>query len=280
VSDPLATAPADIGAGATVPATSEVGGAAAADAGTPGYVGSSIADTSAAADPVASLTSPAGANVPTGSLATSPAWTGTSAPATAVAGTSGSGFAQSLTSPTVLGGLLSGGLGLLGSYLQSSAAGTASADQLKAAEDALAVQTQMYNTNTALNVAQANQKSQAYNTTQANLGPYRAAGASALSMLGAGLGIPGYAQGNQTVVNAPPAVVPVAPLTAPAPIAIPGTTPTTVGTAVPRDPARQPATTTTATSVGPAQVGEQRLINGQLAQWDGQGWLAIGSSVA
>lgn len=230
------------------------------------------ATTAPAAGTISSLTDPAVANVPTGTLATTPewttppGWTGLAAPAATTAGSS------SLLTPTVLGAGISGGLGLLGAYLQSNAASNASAAQLQAAQEALALQAQMYNTNTGLNVAQANQKSQAYNTTQSNLAPYRSAGNAALSMLGYGLGLPGYRQGNQETVNAPPPVVPVPPLQTPAPVSLPGLSP--AGTPIPRNPAQQ---TTTNSGLGAAQVGEQRVINGQLAQFDGTGWVAVGA---
>jgi hypothetical protein len=56
--------------------------------------------------------------------------------------------------------------------------------------------------------------------------------------------------------------------------------PSAASTATPSTPTPSmttPSTSTpsTTTSVGPATVGEQRMVNGQLAQWTGQGWVAV-----
>jgi hypothetical protein len=179
---------------------------------------------------------------------------------------------------SALGGapaLVGTGLNLLGSYLQSRAAGNATQAQIDAANAALAEQRREYDQNLGLNVQQANQTLgfnqaqanntiDAYNQKQAALAPARAAGNASLSALSYGLGLPGYEQGNRTVVNAPPPYRPVQPINIP-PLQLPNgaaATPTSAASSPPQQ---------SATSV---PVGTQRMYNGQPIVWDGQGWKA------
>lgn len=200
-------------------------------------------------------------------------------------------FVHSLTSPTVIGE----GLNLAGSYLQSRAVGQAADQEAQSARDALGVATQEYNTNTGLNVAQANQNTQGYNQTVSNLSPYRGIGASALSALGYGLGLPGYEGGNTSVVNAPAPITPIRPLAVPPPITPPGSS--QPGQAIANQtytPTNQitnglPQTSTgntwspitaqaqTQSSAGP-RVGQQGVVNGVPAVFDGRGWKAAQGS--
>ena len=245
-------------------ATVPVAGAGGATAAT----GSTLSALSGAgtAAPVAGGAAPLGGAY-AGDLATVP----TAGAGGAAAPSTFSSFVKTLTSPTVVGGATS----IIGGLIQAGAQKDATAAQIQAGKDALGVATQEYNNNTGLNVDQyntdtglkvsgSNQKTQAYNTTLANLAGYRQAGAGALSLLGYGLGIPGYQQGNQTVVNPPPPSQPVDPLsftpvTKPAPINVPGTT---------ANAAPAPA------GNGTPPVGTKSNINGQSVTWDGQGWKA------
>lgn len=260
--EPVATlADASLGASAA-PADVGAGSLAAADAGTPGYIGTAVGNTAteastaplASADPLAAVTnptvsSPSFVNVPYGPTLTQMG--ATPQQIAAITGTGAAGAAGGFTNflKSLAGPLVSGGLGLAGAAIQSSAANKAAQIAAQTAANALGVNAQEYNTNVAQNTAQANQKLAAYNQTLANLAPYRAIGTSALNFLGQGL--PGFAQ--QQV----PTVTPIAPLATPTPLTVPGQTipPTSF----------QPGAT----------VGERRYVNGQLAQWDGTGWKAV-----
>ncbi len=215
----------DIGAGAL--STGVGAGAGAAGAGSLGSIGTGAdaGTTGVAAGSPGLVEGGPGAfdsagNWVAGSDAANPASFGTAAAGTGSGG-GFSGFVRALGGwPTIVGA----GLGIGSSLIQANAANNAAQQQAQAAQNALNVQAQEYNTNTGLNVAQANQNTQAYNQTVANLAPYRGIGASALSMLGYGLGLPGYGQGNTSVVNAPAPIVPVQPLSVPQPIQVPGAT--------------------------------------------------------
>lgn len=201
------------------------GAPSAISSGAPGFVGSSIAGTEAAASPAALASAPltlsSGATLP---ATVAPVVASSGLPAGAAAATAGggfTGFVKALGGPAVL---VPAAATLGSALIQSSAANNAATLQAQAAQNALNVATQEYNTNTGLNVGQANQVSQAYNTALSNLAPYRGIGGAALSRLGYGLGLPGYEGGNTSVVNQPSASVPVQPLSVPPPIQPPGST--------------------------------------------------------
>ena len=107
---------------------------------------------------------------------------------------SGGGFGHFVSS--LFGGpsgLVSAGLGAAGMLLNNKASGDATAAQLKAQQEALKAQIDMYNQQTRV-------KAETYNNTQANLAPYQGLGKGAASLAGYGLGIPGYETGNTSVV--------------------------------------------------------------------------------
>lgn len=269
-----------------------LGGAAAVPALAGSAAGASTAGAAGAAtggDAAATGGALASTALPAGYVAPVAAGSGLSAGAGAGigAGTAGT-FGKFVTALGGTPALVGTGLNLLGSYLQSRAVGNATDAQIAQEEKALATQAQMFNENMGLNVGQANQRTQAYNQTQSNLAPYRGIGASALSALGFGEGLPGYEQGNRMVVNAPAPVVPVQPLALPPPITLAnlgtttGTTPqaayipTTQQTqGMPQvisggnfNPS-QAAPMQSASSVTP---GTTRQYNGQTIVFDGKGW--------
>jgi hypothetical protein len=131
--------------------------------------------------------------------------------------------------------------------------------QLKAAEDALSFQKAVY--------AQ----------KQAQVAPYLGIGQGALSSLSQGLGV-------RSVPQPPPAMPPSAPTATGIPTytidqpsgatpAANGSTLSALSSPLGLSPTAAPPQTATGTGRA-AQVGEQRMINGAPATWDGRGWKA------
>lgn len=158
---------------------------------------------------------------------------------------------------------------VIGAAIQANAQGNATDAQAKAAADALAFEKDILA------------------KKQAALSPYAALGGIALQHLG----LPASTAPPTASVAAPAAgtstqvQIPGYPNSAgtqgasPAPSVAPQTGPMPVQTPVSAQPAQaqsiqQLGQQQTQSSLGPAQSGEQRIINGQLARWDGSGWAA------
>jgi hypothetical protein len=147
---------------------------------------------------------------------------------------------------------------------QADAAKQGSADQLKAAEDALAFQKQQYR------------------NTQIATAPYQNMGAGALAALGSGLGV--------TPGNIAPTPISTAPdrgqgtttsgLLSPADAqtnlsATPSGFPNLTASQQRIDAQNPASVANLSQSSVAAQPGETRTINGQQARWDGKGWEAV-----
>lgn len=240
------------GAGAAGAAGAGGTAASAAPAGTVG----AIADPGILAGGVpASIASgaaaPVATNLGTGALETVGAVGGAGA-------TAGTSLWKTLAAP-----LIGAGTNVAGSLIQANQQSKATDAQLQAAREAEAFLKQKY--------AQ----------TQAQVAPYIASGQGALASLDTGLGIK-LPQG--TAIN-PQGGFMTQPFTSPSgdsmvPITNPATSANNGQTVTGQLPAgyTQPSLAALAQnqpSVAPAKTGETRIINGQQAQWDGQGWKAV-----
>lgn len=121
---------------------------------------------------------------------------------------------------------------------------------------------------------------------QAALAPYQTLGSTALEHLGLS---PSQAVATPPVSTAPPTVsVPAPAAGTSTQVQIPGypnmaggqTNSTQTASAAPATTSapltlQQLGSQQTQSSLGPAQSGEQRVINGQLARWDNTGWLSV-----
>lgn len=152
--------------------------------------------------------------------------------------------------------------------VSAAASDRATQAQLQAAQDALQVQRDQLTRDQA-----------EYERRQQQMSPYVAAGQGALASLQAGLGVhsvpqPPPLRPGETGA-APPTSVPTpnaAPTSAPASPA----SPTLADLNVPPSSAtpQQPQTAQNSTSQMP-NIGEQRVVSGQNAVWDGRGWRAV-----
>lgn len=157
--------------------------------------------------------------------------------------------------------------------LQTQAANQAAADQLQAAEDALAFTKQVYQ------------------TKQGQVSPYIGMGQGALNSLGNWLGVtpvaqspvslpagsnapalPGATSGSLLGVRVNPVPAGTTGVSSGTPAGAQTPTSPTLSQVTPSPTSTQNLSTS---SIGPAQVGAQRYINGQLARWDGTGWSAV-----